>query len=94
MPKSRRQLLLRLALFLGAGTAIGWIYGRPEIGLLIAALAALSFQVRQLLAFDRHLRPGEKAITGAFGRQAQPEAGLWAGDFGPDIGRVCVHVQR
>ena len=56
MPESWRKLLVGLALFLGAGTAIGWLYDSPETGLLIAALVALVWQVRQLLAFDRALR--------------------------------------
>jgi two-component system phosphate regulon sensor histidine kinase PhoR len=56
MPKAWRKLLIGLLLFLAAGTFIGWLYGRPEIGLLVAALAALGWQVRQLLAFDRAVR--------------------------------------
>lgn len=58
MPESWRRLLAGLALFLVAGGFVGWLYDRTEIGLLVAALAALAFQVRQLLAFDRALRSG------------------------------------
>lgn len=47
-----------MLLFLAAGTAIGWLYGRPGIGLMAAALFALAWQVRQLLSFDRALRTG------------------------------------
>ncbi len=47
-----------MVLFLAAGAAIGWLYGHPEIGLLVAALLALAWQTRQLLGFDRALRSG------------------------------------
>ena len=43
-------------MLLAAGGLIGWFYGSPAAGLLIAAVAALAWQVRQLLAFDRALR--------------------------------------
>lgn len=56
MPASWRKLLLGLTLLLAAGGLIGWLYGNPVIGLLVATLAALAWQVRQLLAFDRALR--------------------------------------
>ena len=56
MPGSRRKFIVGLVLFLGAGVLVGWIYGRPEIGALIALLLALAWQVRQLLAFDRALQ--------------------------------------
>ena len=48
-----------MLLFLAAGAIIGWIYGEPLTGLLVAALAALAWQVRQLLAFERALRTGD-----------------------------------
>lgn len=56
MPRSWQKLLLRLTLLIFAGGALGWVYGRPAVGLLIAALLALVWQVRHLLAFDRALR--------------------------------------
>ena len=56
MPRSWQKLLLRLVLLLAAGGALGWVYGRPAVGLLVAALLALVWQVRHLLAFDRALR--------------------------------------
>ncbi len=56
MPDAWRKLLAGLLLLLAAGAFIGWLYGRPEIGLLVAALLALVWQVRQLLAFDRAVR--------------------------------------
>ena len=45
-------------MFLAAGAAIGWLYDRPGLGLMVAALLALLWQVRQLLSFDRALRTG------------------------------------
>ncbi len=56
MAESRRRYLLGLAGLLIAGTAVGWLYGRPDAGLLVAALIALAWHVRQLLAFDRAIR--------------------------------------
>jgi two-component system phosphate regulon sensor histidine kinase PhoR len=47
-----------MALWLGAGAGIGWIYGRADWGLLAAALIALLWQVRKLLSFERALRTG------------------------------------
>ncbi len=58
MLESRRRFVPGLLLILGAGALIGWIYDRPLPGLLIAALLALLWQVRYLLAFDRALRNG------------------------------------
>lgn len=59
MPGSSRKFLVGLALFLGAGALVGWLYDRPGIGFLIAALLALIWQVRQLLFFDRALHTGD-----------------------------------
>lgn len=56
MPESSRKFLFGLALVLGGGALIGWLYDHVEIGLLVAALLALAWQVRNLLAFDRALR--------------------------------------
>jgi two-component system phosphate regulon sensor histidine kinase PhoR len=58
MSDAARKFVLGMLLFLAAGTAIGWLYGRPGIGLMAAALVALAWQVRQLLSFDRALRTG------------------------------------
>jgi two-component system phosphate regulon sensor histidine kinase PhoR len=54
-----RKFLLGLFLLLGAGAAIGWIYGHADWGFLAAALIALLWQVRQLLSFERALRTGD-----------------------------------
>ncbi len=59
MSEAARKFVVGILLVLAAGAAIGWIYGRPDIGLLVAALAVLLWQVRQLLSFDRALRTGD-----------------------------------
>jgi two-component system phosphate regulon sensor histidine kinase PhoR len=59
MPASWRKLLFGLFLLLAAGAGVGWLYGHTAWGLLAAALIALFWQVRQLLAFDRALRTND-----------------------------------
>ena len=59
MLESRQRFIPGLLLFLGAGALIGWMYDRPLLGLLIAAMLALAWQVRFLLAFDRALHTGD-----------------------------------
>jgi len=61
MPESSRKFLIGVTLWLGAGTLIGWLYGRPLLGLAVAALGALVWQVRRLLAFDQALKTGDFA---------------------------------
>lgn len=56
MPGPARKYLVGLFLLLVGGSVIGWIYGSVERGLLIAALLALAWQVRHLLAFVQALR--------------------------------------
>ena len=56
MPKSWRQFLTGTLAFLAAGTGVGWVYGRPELGLLAAALVALAWHIRKLFVFDRAVR--------------------------------------
>ena len=58
MSESGRKFVVGVLLFLAAGTLIGWIYDAPLVGLLVAALAALAWQIRQLLAFESALRTG------------------------------------
>ena len=53
-----RRFLIGILLFLAAGAIVGAFYGEVVIGLMIAALLALLWQVRQLLSFDRALRTG------------------------------------
>jgi len=59
MSEAARRFLVGLALFLVAGAFVGWLYDHPAWGLLVAALAALAWQVRQLLSFERALRTGD-----------------------------------
>lgn len=58
MSEASRKFVVGLLLFLAAGAAIGWLYGRPLTGLSVATLVALVWQVRQLLSFERALRTG------------------------------------
>ena len=61
MSEAARKFVVGILLLLAAGAAIGWLYDRPIPGLLVAALVALLWQVRQLLSFDRALRTGNFA---------------------------------
>lgn len=56
MSDSARKFLFGLLLLLTGGSVIGWIYGSVERGLLVAALLALAWHVRHLLAFVQALR--------------------------------------
>ena len=58
MSDARRRLIIGLLLLLGGGAFLGWLYGRPELGLLAAALVALVWQVRLMFVFDRAVRTG------------------------------------
>lgn len=71
MPELQRRFLTGLLLFLGAGLAIGWLYGRPLTGLLIAALVALAHITRQLFNFSSALT-SLRLDDSAFGN------GIWA----------------
>jgi hypothetical protein len=59
MPNTGRKLIAGLLLFLAAGTFVGWLYGRPVAGALVASLLALAWQVRQLIVFDKALQTGD-----------------------------------
>ena len=56
MLQARRKYLVGLVLLLGGGAFVGWLYGRADWGLLIAALTALVWHSRQLLTFEKALR--------------------------------------
>jgi two-component system phosphate regulon sensor histidine kinase PhoR len=56
MPEASRKFLLGLLLLFVAGGLIGWFYDAPATGILAAALIALFWQVRHLLAFVRATR--------------------------------------
>jgi two-component system phosphate regulon sensor histidine kinase PhoR len=59
LPESGRKFVIGLVAFLAAGALIGWIYGRPLLGFLVASLLALVWHVRQLLFFNRALHTGD-----------------------------------
>jgi two-component system phosphate regulon sensor histidine kinase PhoR len=59
MSDAARKFLIGVLAFLLAGAGIGWLYGRFDLGLLVAALLALLWQVRKLLGFERALRTGD-----------------------------------
>ena len=56
MSRSWRKLVAGTLLLLAAGAFAGWLYGRADLGLLLAALAALAWHLRQLLAFEKATR--------------------------------------
>ena len=58
MSDAAKKFLIAMVLFLAAGAIVGWLYGRADLGLLVAALLALAWQVRELLSFDHGLRTG------------------------------------
>jgi len=62
VPGSSRKFIAALAGILAAGCLVGWFYGHADWGLLIAALAILFWQTRQLLSFNRsvHTRDFEQ----------------------------------
>jgi 2-keto-4-pentenoate hydratase len=72
------------------GRTVASVDARGHIDDHFESLARLA---NLLLEFGRHLKVGERLITGAFGRQTRPEPGLWTGDFGPDLGIVAVQIQ-
>lgn len=59
MSESGRKFVVGVLLLFAAGLVIGWLYGEPLVGALVAALAALAWQIRQLLSFERALRTGD-----------------------------------
>jgi two-component system phosphate regulon sensor histidine kinase PhoR len=56
MPRVWVATLVRLALLAAAGLIIGWIYGYPVLGLLIAALISLGWNLYWLYRLDRWLQ--------------------------------------
>ena len=59
MTESGRKTLASIALLLALGAFVGWTYGNLERGLLVAALLALLWQLRNLIAFERASRSGD-----------------------------------
>ena len=62
MPGSSRKFIAGVVAILAAGGLIGWVYGHAVWGLLVASLAILAWQIRQLLSFNRavHTRDFEQ----------------------------------
>ena len=56
MPRIWVATLIRLALLGAAGLFIGWLYGYPVLGLLIAALISLGWNLYWLYRLDRWLQ--------------------------------------
>ncbi|MGI9203990.1 MAG: phosphate regulon sensor histidine kinase PhoR [Woeseiaceae bacterium] len=56
MQVTRRKVIFGHLLVLAAGALIGWFYDHIDWGLLVAALLALGWNVRQLLVFERAVR--------------------------------------
>ena len=59
MSEAARRFLIGILLFLLAGAIVGGLYGRLDLGLLVAALIALAWQIRRLLGFERAVRTGD-----------------------------------
>ena len=59
MSIAAKKFLFGILLLLGSGALLGWLYDRWVVGLLVAALLALSWLMRQLLSFERALRTGD-----------------------------------
>jgi len=59
LPGSSQKFVIGLLVFLALGALIGWLYDAPLIGLLVAGLLAMIWQVRQLLSFNRALHTGD-----------------------------------
>lgn len=59
MSETGRKFVVGVLLLLAVGVVIGWIYDAPLLGLLVAALAVLAWQIRQLLGFEHALRTGD-----------------------------------
>lgn len=62
MQVTRRKVIFGHLLVLAAGALIGWFYDHLDWGLLVAALLALGWNVRQLLIFERAVREKDSHI--------------------------------
>ena len=69
------------------GEAVETVAARGHIEDHFASIAALA---AQLSGFGRTLRPGQRVITGSFGRCPVTEPSGWSGDFGAGLGVVEV----
>jgi len=71
------------------GTTVEVVGARGHIDDHFRSLATLA---NALPRFGRRLTAGQRVITGAFGRAAQPAPGIWTGDFGPELGTVSLEI--
>ena len=69
------------------GEAVETVAARGHIEDHFASIAALA---AQLSRFGRSLQPGQRVITGSFGRCPVSGPSRWAGDFGSGLGVVEV----
>lgn len=56
MTVARRKYIMGMSLLLGGSMFIGWLYGRPDWGLLTGSLVALIWHSRHLLSIEKALR--------------------------------------
>ena len=70
-----------------AGEAVETVAARGHIEDHFDSIAALA---AQLSRFGRALQPGQRVITGSFGRSPVTEPSRWSGDFGSELGVVEV----
>ena len=69
------------------GEAVETVAARGHIDDHFTSIAALA---AQLSRFGRTLQPGQRVITGSFGRCPVSEPSRWSGDFGSELGVVEV----
>ena len=69
------------------GEAVETVAARGHIEDHFASIAALA---AQLSRFGRTLQPGQRIITGSFGRCPVTEPSRWSGNFGSELGVVEV----
>lgn len=69
------------------GEAVETVAARGHIEDHFTSIAALA---AQLSRFGRTLHPGQRVITGSFGRCPVQSPSSWSGDFGSDLGVVEV----
>ncbi len=65
----------------------------PAAGHIDDHFETLARLANQLLERHRRLQAGDRAITGAFGKQNQPAPGRWTGDFGDTLGTVSLNIE-
>lgn len=89
IPADWQQGTLKVGLLHNAD-GVASVIAQDHIDDHFETLAQLSNRLRR---FGQSIDAGQRVITGAFGRQSDPKAGLWSGDFG-ELGRVHLRVER